>query len=246
MREMTPGPSILDRLATGFVILASCAVIWFVVMATLRNSTAAGRPPAGARPQSVEDVAQRRLTVSLASAKLLGDSQAAVTVIEFSDFECPFCRRHARETFAELRREYIDDRKVTYAYRHLPIPTLHPRALEAAVAAECAGGQGRFWDMHALLFEKASLLEVSFVGLATQLGLNRSAFETCQKEAARVVQRDIDEAAQLGITTTPTFLVGRTTDGVVSIQRRINGAQPMNVFRTVLDELSPPTAAVAR
>lgn len=173
-------------------------------------------------------------TVRLAdlSGYMLGREDAPVTIVEFTDLQCPFCQRFANDTFDRLREEYIDTGRVRFITRDLPIPQLHPHAVRAARAARCAGEQGRFWEMHFALVKNADKLSPSFIAeQAQKVGLETLAFVDCS-ESGRFeaeIQADVDDAAAIGLTGTPSFVVGRTIPQGLE-GTRIVGAQPFAVF----------------
>ena len=146
---------------------------------------------------------------------VVGRADAPVTIIEFSDLQCPHCARNALNTFPEIKRNYIDTGKVRYVARDFPL-TMHPFAMPAAVATRCAGEQGKFWQYRHALFERQNDLATSpYDALAAELGLDVPRFAECQKDPAQVaaVRADIALAGSNRVTSTPTFLVGRVVDG---------------------------------
>jgi protein-disulfide isomerase len=168
----------------------------------------------------------------------LGHADAPVTIIEFSDYECPYCARYALQTFPELRRNYIDTGKIRYASRDLPLK-FHRFAIPAAVAARCAGEQGRYWEYrHALFSEQSRLGAALYAELAQAQGLDMTRFESCRTDgrAAAAVRADAELAQSQGITSTPTFVVGRVVDGQFQAET-IEGAKQYAVFAARLDAL---------
>ncbi|MBF0428038.1 MAG: DsbA family protein [Magnetococcales bacterium] len=155
-----------------------------------------------------------------------GDAKAAITIIEFSDFECPYCRR-AQAALKKVQEVYGD--KVRMVFRHYPLP-FHTKAPKASEAAQCAADQGKFWPMHDLLFNEKSSLELADLKkAATTVGLDQAVFDKCLdsgKHAARITE-DLTQGKKLGVTGTPTFFV----NGV-----RIVGAQPFEKFKSVIDD----------
>src|SRR5207247_10400930 len=132
---------------------------------------------------------------------------AKVAVIEYSDFQCPFCGRYAKETFPQITSDYVDTGKVRYVFHDLPLD-FHKYAFKAAEAAHCAGDQGKFWEMHGLLFQnQAALAPEQLPAHAKGLGLNESAFSQCLESGkfAAQIRQDIAQAGTAGITGTPTF-----------------------------------------
>jgi protein-disulfide isomerase len=162
-----------------------------------------------------------------------GKADATVTVVEFTDYQCPFCRQHFSTTYAQLMQQYGD--RIKYVVMNYPIPDLHPFALQAAEAAECAREQGKFWPMHDRLFATDALDAGSLTRLAGESGADKGKFNACiQKGAMKtLVQQHIDQAVQLGINGTPVFFVNG---------RRIEGAVPVTVFSQYIEQaLAVPT-----
>ena len=164
-----------------------------------------------------------------------------VAIVEFSDFECPFCNRYAVETLPELKRTLIEPGLVRYVSFHFPLEALHPNALDASYAAECAGQQAKYWEMHELLFSDPSTLARPFLfQYADDLGLDREAFEACLNDPGERVRAHQALGARLGVNATPSFFVGTVRDdGGIDLVRRINGFAAPDVFRTALDDLIP-------
>jgi protein-disulfide isomerase len=178
------------------------------------------------------------LTVGDAPSR--GKASAKLTIIEFSDFECPFCARYTAETLGQIDRDYVSTGKVRYVFRNFPLSQIHPNAMKAAEAGECARVQGKFWEYHDRLFANQKSLGVSdLVRHATDLGLNVPAFQQCLGGQVTVkIRNDLREAAQAGMGGTPTFFIGTpTADGKVHVLRKLVGAQPYAAFKATLDEL---------
>jgi len=169
---------------------------------------------------------------------VIGREDAPVTIIEFTDLQCPYCARHARQTFPQLKREYVDTGKLVYTSRDLPLP-FHDFALPAAVASRCAGEQGRFWEYREALFAAQGMLGTEPYGrIAGQLGLDVGQLEACRADGRQEanVRADLALAAQHGIRSTPTFVIGRVVDGEFQGEV-LSGAQPYDVFKAKLDAL---------
>ena len=209
-------------------IIAAGALVYAAVF---RNDAQAPVQAKGDRP--VENAPPLPTEpVSVAGLATRGSETARVVMIEYSDFECPFCMRFARETLPELDRQFIATGKVRLVFRHLPLGK-HRFAQKAAEAAECAGHQGKFWPMHDRLFlDPKSLADEDLRAHASALGLDSPAFETCQAGLmADRVQSDSASARLLGVTGTPAFFIGTVeTDGRVRIRQRLKGAQPIRLF----------------
>jgi protein-disulfide isomerase len=155
----------------------------------------------------------------------LGPEDAPITIIEFSDFECPFCQRFHREVFGRLLSAYPNE--IRFVYRDFPLTSIHPNAFPAAEAANCARDQGAFWEFHDRLFTEG-LGDKAYRRYASELGLDMDAFETCIRERRYKdeVQADLTFAANLGVRSTPTFFI----NGIAIV-----GAQPFEVFQRVIE-----------
>lgn len=181
--------------------------------------------------------------ITLGKVAYQGEETAPVTLIEYSDYQCPFCRRHATTVMPQLVKNYIDTGKLRFVMREFPIANLHPRAEPAAVAVLCAGDQGQYWGMHDALFEnqKANKDE-DFEAMAAKLGLDTAAFDTCFASGKfdDQVKADLEEGKKLGVSGTPSFVVGLTDPDdpdKVHLTKFIRGAQPYAAFASNIDEL---------
>lgn len=165
-----------------------------------------------------------------------GSPSAPVTVYEMSDFECPFCKRFAEQTFPTIEREFIQTGKVRWVYVHFPIPQLHANAVAAAELASCAGRQDKFWPVHDRLFatqeEWAPLRDPApfFLSMAKALRVNETQLSRCLQsgEGRREVESDAAGAVRAGAKSTPSFYI---EGGMMS------GAHPIEVFRPILDSI---------
>ncbi len=180
--------------------------------------------------------------LTLAGSPSKGRSDVKLILLEFSDFECPFCGRYTRDTHDQVIKEYVDTGKIRYVFRQYPIESLHPRALRAAEASECAHAQGKFWEYHKALFNNQQALnEPDFGRHAQVLGLNAETFQQCmaaQLKTPTKVRQDQAEGQRAGITGTPTFFLGTVTkEGKLKVARRLVGAHPIANFRTTIDAL---------
>ncbi|HKY22058.1 MAG TPA: thioredoxin domain-containing protein [Vicinamibacterales bacterium] len=179
--------------------------------------------------------------VNIAGSSWKGSPSAKLVLVEYSDFECPFCARHSQAAYRQIQQRFVDTGKLRYVFRHLPLENMHLNARKAAEAAECAGEQGKFWEMHDRLFANQKALSVADLGTyARAEQLNISDFEMCLNEGkmSAKVRDDLADAARVGLTGTPAFLIGVSEgDGVVRALRRIMGAQPYEVFELALNEL---------
>lgn len=157
-----------------------------------------------------------------------GDSDAPVTIVEFSDFQCPFCSRFYTGALGDIEKNYIETGKVKLVYRDFPL-SIHPDAQKAAEAAECAKDQGKFWEMHDELFEnQASLSVASLKQYASKIGLDEDDFSECldSGEKASEVQADFSDGTANGVSGTPTFFVNG---------QKLVGAQPYSEFEAAIE-----------
>ena len=158
----------------------------------------------------------------------IGPEGAAITIVEFSDYECPYCRSWHSEVFAKLMEEY--PQQVRLVYRDFPLSSIHANAVPAAEAANCANEQGKFWPFHNKLFSmELGLSDQAYQEYATSLGLNVQSFLECVESDRyqEEVQADYQFAADLGVRSTPTFFI----NGIAVV-----GAQPFEVFQEVIDK----------
>jgi protein-disulfide isomerase len=178
------------------------------------------------------------VSTSVAGAPTLGRADAPVTVVEFSDYQCPFCGRFFATTLPALKRDYVDAGKVRYVFRDYPLDQLHPQARKAAEAAHCAGDEGKYWEMHDALFQnQRALAPPQLVEHARALGLDSARFEECLtsgRNAARV-ERGLADGAAAGVQGTPGFVIGRTKAGDIVEGTPVRGAQPLETFRQIID-----------
>lgn len=169
----------------------------------------------------------QRYDVSEDDDPVLGPDDAAITLIEFSDYECPYCTRWHTEVFDRIREDFPDE--IRFVYRDFPLKSIHPNAVPAAEAANCANEQDAFWEYNAKLFDgELGLSPEAYLEYANQLDLDTEEFEKCFQEGrySQEVEDDYQYAAQLGIQSTPTFFL----NGIPLI-----GAQPYEVFKDVIE-----------
>jgi protein-disulfide isomerase len=170
-------------------------------------------------------LAPPQVEVDLSRSPTRGPHDAPVTIVEFSDFQCPFCRR-VQPVLRELSEKYGD--QIRWSFKDLPLVSIHPEAQPAAEAARCAGDQGKFWEYRAALFEESRLNAELHQRISESLQLNPEEFQKClsSQKYAEVVQADLAEAESLGINGTPAFVV----NGVI-----LSGAQPVEAFTRIID-----------
>jgi protein-disulfide isomerase len=162
-----------------------------------------------------------------------------VTLVEFTDLECPYCRAFHIGAFERIKREYIDTGKVRFVTRDFPLD-FHPNARPAALAVRCAGEQGRFWEMrHAVTLNANALGAATYDRLARELGVDTDRFAACLASSrhAPEVDRDVAEAMKVGVTGTPSFVLGSTTPEPEVEGQKIVGAHPFPVFEARIKAL---------
>lgn len=191
-------------------------------------------------PPTARRIAPPAEPVSIASAPIKGSANAEFALIEYSDYQCPYCARFETDTLPGIEDAYVKSGKLLLAFRHNPIQKLHPFAAKAAAAAVCAGEQGLFWELHGLLFENAKALNDQLVDeLVDRVNLDRPSFNLCVPgTGAERVRREVSEATGFGLTGTPAFLLGRVQpDGRVKVLTVIRGALPLSEFTTRINEV---------
>jgi protein-disulfide isomerase len=199
----------------------------------------AARPAAGA-PGAEQAM---NAVISVDGEPFKGDKNAKLTLVEFSEFQCPFCGRHVRDTYPQLDKEYIQTGKVKYVFRDLPLESIHKNAFKAAEASHCAGEQNKYWEMHDRLFANQNSLEPAMLSSHAQaVGVEPKKFQACLDSGkfAAAIRKDIAEANKYGITGTPTTVIGLTQPGSNSIKvlKVIRGAQNIAAFKEALDSLA--------
>lgn len=158
---------------------------------------------------------------------ILGPVDAPITIVEFADFQCPYCVRHFEQTYPLIVAQYGD--QVRFVFKNFPLNSIHPDADPAAQAAECAREQGMFWEYHDLLFGGTQGLgQAAYEAYAEQLGLDVAALNACLEEGryAEAVNQDLALGQQLGVSSTPTFFI----NGIALV-----GAYPFDTFASIID-----------
>lgn len=191
-----------------------------------------------------EDTTPKKVSVD--DDPVLGDKNAKVTLIDFSDYECPFCKRYFDDTFSQIKKDYIDAGKIKYVYRDLPL-SFHQNAHKEAQAAECAreqGGDAVYFKYHDEIFKRTTsngtgLALTELPVIANDLGLNGVTLQTCldSDKYKAEVDKDLADASAVAATGTPTFFIGNSTSDGVITGIKIVGAQPYSVFQAELDKL---------
>lgn len=186
-----------------------------------RTATAGSAQNSDTAPQQV-----KRYDVPVANNPTLGSTSAPITLIEFSDYQCPYCKQWYDQVWPQLKAKYGD--KIRFVYRDFPLESIHPQAFPAAEAANCAGEQNKYWDYHNLLFGgNKDLGDATYTDYAQQVGLDMVAFQKCLSEHRYqpAIQDNLNYATGLGVRSTPTFFI----NGLAVV-----GAQPFSVFDQII------------
>ena len=172
----------------------------------------------------------------------LGAPTAKITIMEISDFHCPFCKRHVQQTLPQIDTDYIKTGKARYVFADYPIAQLHPQAARSHEAAACAVEQGKFWEMHASLFSNPPAREdAALTAQAQSAGLDTAKFTACLKSGrhANAIKASVERMEQLGISGTPMTVVGLTPapGQPMKVVKYIYGARPYPDFKTIIDSV---------
>jgi len=210
-----------------FALLAILVIGAFVVFSGTGGAPTARVVDTGANPSAPSE--PQRVQASVDDDPVLGDPNAPVTIIEFSDYQCPFCARFWSQTLPLIKSEYIDTGKVKLVYRDFPLTSIHPMALPAAEAAECVheqGGDEAYFEYHDVLFENSQFLSVEGMKQwAQDLGYDISdCLDSGQMRSE--VQKDLADGQSYGVTGTPGFLING---------KLLSGAQPFPAFQQAIE-----------
>jgi len=207
-------------------------------VAEIKRMLQAMQPPPPARPVDA--------LLELGNAPVKGEKNAKLILIEFSDYQCPFCKRHVQTTLPQVEKSYIETGKLRYVFKDFPLAGIHPQAPKAAEAAHCAAEQGKYWQMHDRLFaEQQALAPENLADHAKGIGLAVEPFKICLDSGryAATIRKDIAEAEKLGMTGTPTLFLGVADGDRVKLVRMLVGAQPFGLFKDEIDKLLAETSA---
>jgi len=223
-----------------FILAAALIVGAFVFFAKDTSTGTTGTQPAPQIPS-----AGGKVEVSLDDDAVLGDKNAKVTIVEFSDYQCPFCRKFWTETYSQLKSEYVDTGKAKIVFRDFPLTQIHPAAQIAGEAAECAREVGKsdeaYWKMHDKMFTEQNILDsgsatgavtktVTFTNAdlkkwAKDLGYDIDSCLNSGKYKSEV-EKDLTQGASYGVQGTPAFFVNG---------KLLSGAQPFSAFKAAID-----------
>lgn len=195
----------------------------------------------GSAPGQPERRAQqpepKEVVVSIDDDPMKGDPEAPVTIVEFSDYQCPFCKRSHDNVISKIEEEYIDTGKVRLVFRDYPLG-FHQNAVPAALAANCGGEQDKYWEVHEFLFANPDKLTTQDVSNASEeLGLDKAEFDACvsDKDKEAEITADFEEGKKYGVTGTPSYFIGLSEEGDEITGVFVRGAQPYEVFKQHID-----------
>jgi protein-disulfide isomerase len=193
-----------------------------------------------AKPAAPQEEAPTRAKITdLSGVSMLGSKTAPLTIVEYTDYQCPYCQRFHVTSFGELKKAYIDTGKVRFFSKDMPLD-FHPNAMRAAMAARCAGEQGKFWELRNTMGANPNSLDIEhIIGFAADLKLDTTALRSCidSGKYKEPVQTDVLEAMKVGANGTPTFIVGKSVGNGVDGELLV-GAMPFQMFDMKLKELS--------
>ena len=231
----------------GTVILAAIIISGTILYnnSSKNNVTINGNTPNQQPPQQ-QPIGS--VKVSVDDDAVLGDKNAPVTLIEFSDYECPFCKRHFTDVYPQIKKDYIDTGKVKLVYRDfIAVLSHNPLATSEAMAAQCAKEQGQdsaYFKYHDEIFKRTTSngngIAVSQLSvIAKDLGLNVSQFQTCldSNKHKDEVNKDIADGQKAGVSGTPSFFIGKSNTSGIIDGTIIVGAQPFSAFKVIIDEM---------
>jgi protein-disulfide isomerase len=189
--------------------------------------------------QPQEEAPTRAKITDLSGVSMLGSKAAPITIVEYTDYQCPFCQRFHVTAFSELKKAYIDTGKVRFFSKDMPLD-FHPNAMRAAMAARCAGEQGKFWELRDTMGANPNSLDLEhIVGFAADLKMDTNALRACidSGKYKERVQNDVLEAMKIGANGTPTFIIGKSVGEGVDGELVV-GALPFQMFDLKLKDLS--------
>ena len=182
----------------------------------------------------------KEAVINIQGAPIKGDKNAKLVLMEFSDYQCPFCSKVVRDAIPQIEKDYVGTGKMRHVFMNFPLP-MHSNAMKASEAGLCAGDQGKFWEMHDKLFgNQQALKPEDLVKHAEALGLDPSKFKECLDSGkhAEDIKKEMAEGQRAGISGTPAFLIGYIEpDGKVRATKKVVGAQPYAAFKASIDDL---------
>ena len=219
------------------MLLRASRVVYIVLTALAASCAQAPVASAPAPAAPVADAATGAETGP--DFNVIGSYDVGVVVIEFTDLQCPYCAKFANQVFPRVKAAYVDTGRIRYVSRDLPLP-MHAHAETAAVAARCAGEQGRYWEYrHAVFAEQQRISAEPWEDIAKALKLDLVRFDSCRREGRQrdAVRSDAQFALSQGLSSTPSFAIGRLVNGEFVLIETFSGAETYEAFAARIDAL---------
>lgn len=229
MKKLNYSNLVTPILVVLLVVAAFLIGSFWTKVQMLESGTAGSKSTATAKPVTTTISNDKFDEVVKDAVFLAGNKDAKVKIVEFTDFECPFCAKFFTDTLPQIEKEYLDSGKAAFYIRHFPLYSIHPNAENASLAAECAREQDKFEQMHDMIFENQKTMSVSdFKSHASELGLNTTQFNSCldSKKYKANVDRDVKLGDEVGVSGTPAFFING---------KFISGAQAFATFKSTID-----------
>ena len=195
-------------------LMIALAAVGIVLIVAIYGALTAFPSP---QPINSTSISTLNYSIAIGTNPILGNENAPIAIVEFTDYQCPYCARHATQTFPQIEGNFVKAGKVKYYLRDMPLTAIHQNANNAAIAARCAGEQGKYWEMHTLLFSKvldweslsADAIKAKFEEYSTNLGLSVTSFSSCYESSkfAGNIATDTQQAKSYGITGTPASII---------------------------------------
>ena len=199
-------------------------------------------PTTNSQQTQGQQIQPSRVFVTLGDNPVQGNNDAPVTIVEFSDFQCPFCGAFYSQTLPQIQKDYIDSGKVKLVFRDFPLSSIHQNANAAALAAQCANEQGKFWEYHNILFSSQHIWATldpsnatdAFKQYAVDLNLDSDSFDSCidSSKYQDKVNQNVQDGMSYHVSGTPTFFIGDDKNGYVEVV----GAKPYLAFKQEIDQ----------
>lgn len=232
------GPS--AYIIPGAIIIAGILIAGAVLYADKAPAPAAGPEVAAVAPEIPVEMPEGMIQALADDDPFLGDPSAPVTIVEFGDFQCPFCGKFVREAEQDIIETYVKTGKAKFVFRDFPLTSIHEEAQKSAEASMCAHEQGKFWKYHDLMFARQGDLSIkNYKAWAREIGLKPAPFDQCLDSGkyAAEIQKDVSDGLQAGVSGTPaTFVNGRLVEGAIPFGDYRDGVVMKPGFRTIIEE----------
>ena len=228
----------LEVVATLSMIVACLVFVWTSIHGQVGQPVLLHDEPQQGQKPLVANIEDKHLDVATDNLAVSVRGHTSLVLVEFSDFQCPFCGKYATTTYGQIKQHFVDTGQLGYVFINFPLENIHPSALKAAAAGECARQQNKFWEMHDLLFlDQKSLDPNGLLTRAHKLDLDETAFAACiDSQVPEKIRSDEAIGQRVGVTATPTFFLGSMqANGTVRLQREIHGAVPYDVFKDTIE-----------